>query len=329
MLAASAVNNSKRSRSITLPSAESQSQLYCRVLRDAALRPLQVSYVEAQSIRHVFARPPQQPLRLGSFKGNIGHLEAASGVAAVSKVLLMLQHRLIPPQANFSVPNSAISPLAEAGLEIPVRLEPWKGPFRAAMVKNYGASGTNAAMVLCQAPLTRRTLTANTLRRHPILITAHTLYSLRKYCRVLLDSIEAEHAVSGETLAPSIAFSLAQRQNHSLGHRVVFSASSVDELKIRLHTQIKNEAAEPQMPQGGPKPVVLVFAGQTGRPARLSRAAYVGSLLLQRHLDHCDRTLQTLGFYGLYPHLFGEELVDDLVHLHCMQFSIQYSVAKS
>ncbi|KAG5818896.1 hypothetical protein H9Q74_001596 [Fusarium xylarioides] len=145
VLAASAVNNSKGSRSITLPSTESQSSLYRSVLQTAGLHPHQVSYVEAhgtgtqkgdpiewQSIRDVFGgshRSGSPPLRLGSVKGNIGHSGAASGVAALVKVLLMLQNRQIPPQANFLVLNPAIPSLEEANIDIPVCMEPWKAPF--------------------------------------------------------------------------------------------------------------------------------------------------------------------------------------------------------
>ncbi|KAG5757376.1 hypothetical protein H9Q70_000026 [Fusarium xylarioides] len=349
VLAASAVNNSKGSRSITLPSTESQSSLYRRVLQTAGLHPHQVSYVEAhgtgtqkgdpiewQSIRDVFGgshRSGSPPLRLGSVKGNIGHSGAASGVAALVKVLLMLQNRQIPPQANFLVLNPAIPSLEEANIDIPVCMEPWKAPFRAAMVNNYDASGTNAAMLLCQPPLAspERIMSAGQSHQYPILITSHSESSLRQYCRTLLHFVETQRGVPGDSLLPSIAFRLAQRQNESYGHRVAFSARSADELKVRLHSLAHNndDDVKARRLQGRPKPVVLVFAGQTGRQALLSREAYLSSILLQHHLDRCDRILQTMGLHSLFPRIFETEPVDDLVDLHCMHFSLQYSVAVS
>ncbi|KAF4447576.1 polyketide synthase [Fusarium austroafricanum] len=349
VLAASAVNNTKGSRSITLPSAESQSHLYRLVLQTAGLHPQQVSYVEAhgtgtqkgdpiewQSIQNVFGgrdRTGLPSLHLGSVKGNIGHCEAASGVAALVKVLLMLQNCQIPPQANFSVLNPAISSLEEANMDIPVCLEPWTAPFRAAMVNNYGASGTNAAMLVCQPPLAppEPIMSASQLHQYPILITSHSKSSLREYCRTLLEFVETQRCVPGDSLLPSIAFHLAQRQNESYGHRVAFSARSVDELKVQLHSRAHSNDADSKAPrpQGRPKPVVLVFAGQTGRQAFLSRESYLSSSLLQHHLDRCDRILQTMGLHSLFPRIFETEPIDDLVDLHCMHFSLQYSVAAS
>ncbi|PTD07098.1 Non-reducing polyketide synthase andM [Fusarium culmorum] len=349
VLAASAVNNSKGSRSITLPSIESQSHLYRRVLQAAGLHPHQVSYVEAhgtgtqkgdpiewQSIQNVFGgrdRSGLPPLRLGSVKGNIGHCEAASGVAALVKVILMLQNRQIPPQANFSVLNPALPSLEEANMDIPVCLEPWEAPFRAAMVNNYGASGTNAAMLVCQPPLAspERLMSAGQLHQCPILIASHSESSIRQYCRTLLSFVETQRCVLGDSLLPSIAFHLGQQQNESCRHRVAFSATSADELKVRLHSQAHNndDDSKASKPQGRPKPVVLVFAGQTGRQALLSREVYLSSSLLQHHLDRCDRILQTMGLHSLFPRIFETEPVDDLVDLHCMHFSLQYSVAAS
>lgn len=347
VVAASAVNNSKGSRSITLPSSESQSHLYRRVLQTAGMHPRQVSYVEAhgtgtqkgdpvecQSIREVFGghlRSGSPPLHLGSVKGNVGHSEAASGLAALVKVLLMLQHRLIPPQANFSMLNPTIPSLEEANMKIPIQLEAWQGPFRAALVNNYGASGTNAAMVICQPPPAQSepTTMSTKTRQYPVLVAAHSAASLRQYCRALLHFIDTQQGGREEALLRSVAFGLAQRQNHSLGHRTIFSASSTEELRTRLLLEVHDDNIKVRKPHGDPKPVVLVFAGQTGRRVRLSHEAYIGSILLQRHLDRCDRTLQTMGLHSLFPRIFDTDPIDDLVDLHCMQFSLQYSVAAS
>ncbi|UNI24539.1 Type I Iterative PKS [Purpureocillium takamizusanense] len=348
VLAASAVNSSKGNRSITLPSSESQSDLYKHVLQRAGMHPCQVSYIEAhgtgtqkgdpiecQSIRQVFGQNPQLQLprlRLGSVKGNIGHGGGASGVAAVVKVLLMLQHRLIPPQANFAVLNPAIPSLEEANMEIPQHLSPWEGSFRAALVNNYGASGTNVAMIMCQPPRTPFERTTSETAKpllYPILISAHSTASLRRYCSALLRLLETHHGTLGNTLLPSVAFQLAQCQNHSLVHRITSSAGSSDELRALLRTTIDRDDAAPWKPRENPKPVVFVFAGQTGGRPLLSQEVYQESILLRRHLDRCDRALQTIGLHSIFPYIFEADSIFDLVTLHCMLFSLQYSVASS
>ncbi|GKT46889.1 citrinin polyketide synthase [Colletotrichum spaethianum] len=350
VLAASAVNNSKGSRSITLPSSESQSTLYRNVLRLANLDPRDVSYVEAhgtgtqkgdpvecQSIRSVFGkdkRAGSPAIRFGSIKGNFGHGEAASGIASLTKVLLMLEHRLITPQANFSVLNPAIPSLEEDNMEISVETVPWNEPYRVALVNNYGASGANAAMVVCQPPMRphRVISTSPIAHRFPIILAANTAVALIRCGRALSHFIENYPGGFGDEHLPSFAFHLAQRQNHSLAHRTMFSVASAAELRAHLETLVqrsdKNGNTEAtQNTKSGPKPVVLLFSGQTGRRAHLNRDAYLGFSLLRRHLDRCNRTLQALGLHSLFPRIFDTEPVEDLVDLHCMQFALQYSVA--
>ncbi|KAF6802911.1 Iterative polyketide synthase CazM 5 [Colletotrichum sojae] len=368
VLAASAINTCKGTRSITLPSSESQSSLYERVLRLADLRPGDVSYVEAhgtgtkkgdpiecQSIRAVFGRDHRcsgsgsgsqsRPLRLGSVKANFGHAEAASGIASLVKVLLMLRHRLITPQVNFATLNPAIPPLEEDNMEVAVEAASWEGPWRTALVNNYGASGTNAAVVVCQPPpqtktsSTERALSLSNItatpRRFPFLIAAHTAAALRRSCRALLNFLETRPGGFCDEDLPSFAFHLAQRQNHGLAHRAVFSAGSSAELTAHLGAQAEAGGggdaeyhAVARHPKTTPaKPVVLLFSGQTGRRAHLNRDVYDASRLLQRHLDRCDRVLQALGLGSLFPRIFDAEPVEDLVQLHCMQFALQYSAA--
>lgn len=352
VIVGSATNNSKGNTSITVPSSQSQSSLYRRVLKMACMQPSQVSYVEAhgtgtqkgdpveyQSIRNVFGGAGRT-LRFGSVKGNIGHSESASGVASLIKSLLMLQHGQIPPQANLSVLNPALGSLEEANMEIPRQLQQWDEPFRAICVNNYGASGSNAVMIVCQPPPPRaadvRRLAA-TSPQYPFLIASHSDAALQRYCRGLLHVIQtyeqqqtSSDVGSDKAFLSRIAFNLAQKQNHPLQCRATFQAGSLSELKACLDIELKTPQT-PQTPRKPltSKPVVLVFAGQTGHRPRLSQEAYRLSVLLQRHLDRCDRVLQTLGLRSLFPHVFGEEPIEDLADLHCMQFSIQYAAASS
>lgn len=340
VIVGSATNNSRGNTSITVPSSDSQSDLYRRVLQMAGMQPSQVSYVEAHgtgtqkgdpvecaSIQKVFGGAERR-LRFGSVKGNIGHSESASGVASLIKVLLMLQHGQIPPQANLSVLNPALGSLEDSNMEIPQHLQPWDEAFRAACVNNYGASGSNAAMIVCQPPPphvvagdARRPSPAATCTRYPFLVSAHSGAALRRYCRELVRLVEKH-----DQHLPTLAFNLAQKQNHALGCRTAFQAASLTELKACITDEIKTGEGEHRTAS---RPVVLVFAGQTGHRSRLSQEAYHGSLLLQRHLDRCDRVLQSMGLRSLFPHIFGDEPIEDLVDLHCMQFSVQYAAASA
>lgn len=90
---------------------------------------------------------------IGSVKTNIGHLESASGIAGLIKLALALKHRQIPPSLHFQTPNPKI-PFEELRLRVPTALEPWpngSGP-RLAGINSFGFAGTNAHVVLAEAP---------------------------------------------------------------------------------------------------------------------------------------------------------------------------------
>ncbi|KAF9077256.1 hypothetical protein BDP27DRAFT_1441966 [Rhodocollybia butyracea] len=165
------VNQSGLAQSITHPHGPTQSALFEQVLRNSAIAPSRVNVVEAHgtgtqagdvnelaSIRRVLTagRSPSNPLHVTSVKGNIGHLEAASGVAGLAKLLLMLKHRRIPPQVSFSQLNPLIDPLESDAIVInrtSVQWEPSsKGHGRVALLNNFGAAGSNAALVLEDMP---------------------------------------------------------------------------------------------------------------------------------------------------------------------------------
>uniref|UniRef100_UPI003D748FE3 type I polyketide synthase n=1 Tax=Streptomyces sp. bgisy032 TaxID=3413773 RepID=UPI003D748FE3 len=168
---ASAVNNDGATPGLTVPGQETQE----RVLREAydrgGLDPDAVQYVElhgtgtpvgdpieAAALGAVLgtARSGAGPLRVGSVKTNVGHLEGAAGIVGLIKTLLALRHRRLPASLNFDTPNPAI-PLTELGLEVQRETGDWPAPDRPliAGVSSFGMGGTNAHVVLGEAPATR------------------------------------------------------------------------------------------------------------------------------------------------------------------------------
>lgn len=347
VLAATTSNTAKGNRSITLPSCQSQVDLYQSALRMARMEPSLVSYVEAhgtgtqkgdpiecQSIRRVLGQkstgPRTVPLRLGSVKSNIGHCEAASGLAALIKVLMMLQHNTLPPQANFTALNPAIPPLHSDKMEILLTPKPWDCSFLAALVNNYGASGSNVAMIVCQPPpLHPETRFQKEMGLFPVLLTAHSSMGLCKFARSISNFIEAQPWNDEDGMLPLITASLAQLQYSHFRHRRVFAVSSMRELRTELRSQVETRNVQQRRTDNSSNPTILVFAGQTGRRPSLTHEAYLGSIILRGHLNRCDRLLQVMGYRSLFPRIFNSELIDDLIDLHCMLFALQYSIALS
>lgn len=170
---ATASNQDGRTPVLTQPSATAQESLIRHVYKKAALSPDSTRYfeahgtgtpvgdpIEATAIGRVFGptRSPQDPLYVGSIKANIGHLEAASGLAALVKCVLMLERGIIPPVAMFNRLNPDIDSTL-LNIDIPTRCINWPGEIantnshslRRVSVQSFGYGGTNAHAILDDA----------------------------------------------------------------------------------------------------------------------------------------------------------------------------------
>ncbi|MFQ3618314.1 MAG: beta-ketoacyl synthase N-terminal-like domain-containing protein [Cyanobacteriota bacterium] len=163
----SATNHDGRSSGLTVPNGLAQQAVIRQALSQSRLEPSQITYLEAhgtgtvlgdsielEALGQVFGnsgtnRP--DPLWIGSVKPNIGHLEAASGMAGLIKVVLALQHQILPPHLHLRQPNPQI-PWAQLPLKVPTVPTRWDAPRRIAGVNAFGFSGANAHVVLTEAP---------------------------------------------------------------------------------------------------------------------------------------------------------------------------------
>ncbi|WP_059362232.1 type I polyketide synthase [Lentzea aerocolonigenes] len=160
----SAVNNGGAA-TMTTPSADAQRSVVQAALRRAGVDGSEVQYVElhgtgtpvgdpieAAALGAVFGSG-RAPLAVGSVKTNLGHLEAAAGIAGLIKTLLSLRHRELPPSLNFSTPNPRI-PLDELNLTVQDALSPWPRPdaLLTAGVSSFGMGGTNCHVVVTEWP---------------------------------------------------------------------------------------------------------------------------------------------------------------------------------
>ncbi len=165
VISGSAVNHDGRSSGLTVPNGQAQRELLHCALNNAKISPDDVSYIEAHATGTVLGDPIEvnaildvfshrnnnNPLFLGSIKPNIGHLESAAGVASIIKIILMLQHRIIPKQLHFNKLNPYID-LKQAPISIPTRIIPWQVNKYFAGVSSFGFSGTNAHVILTTSP---------------------------------------------------------------------------------------------------------------------------------------------------------------------------------
>ena len=167
LIRGSAINQDGHSNGLTAPSAMAQEAVIRQALRNAGVSPEQVGYIEAhgtgtslgdpieiEALTKVLGQPRSTgTTALGSVKTNIGHLEAAAGIAGLIKTVLALHHEAIPPHLHFRTLNPNIS-LTNTPFAIPTKVQPWptNGERRFAGVSAFGFGGTNAHIVLEEAP---------------------------------------------------------------------------------------------------------------------------------------------------------------------------------
>ncbi|KAI8958242.1 hypothetical protein F5Y11DRAFT_362834 [Daldinia sp. FL1419] len=350
-----AVNQNSSCSPITVPDSQSQSDLYLQALAGGGVLPSEVSYVEAHgtgtpvgdpiecaSIRTAFGSPNRtQELVIGSVKDVIGHTEAASGVAGVIKTLLMMQHGIIPKQPNFTRLNPKIPALEPDKLAIAAQARPWQtNTRRAALINNYGAAGSNAAIVVREyrrnpAPQdTISQLPENNKIEYPIFISAKTQESVRAYSAALRTFLDRNPSIS----LGDVAYNLARKQNRTFEYASTWTTASLPALKQDLEAIASGSRPVPQRNVDKkkktaavqwPVPVVLCFGGQTGRSIYLSRDLVNSTPLLRIHLESCNEASQSLGLPSFFPRIFDPAPADDLVFLHAMLFSVQYASARA
>jgi acyl transferase domain-containing protein/NADPH:quinone reductase-like Zn-dependent oxidoreductase/acyl carrier protein len=279
VIRASGVNQDGRTSGITVPNPEAQADLIRRVIGESGLRPEQIGYVEAhgtgtavgdplemaaigETLGHVEGRTVD--LVVGSIKNSIGHLEAAAGVASVIKAALTLHRRQLAPQARLNQLNPDI-PFAEHRLRVITEAEPFPADYTtaAASVSGFGYGGTNAHVVLVEAPEP----TGPVARRAPaqvLPVSGRNEVGARELARELIPLVD-DPAVDPVVLADAM---WSRRSHHNYRFAVPF-ADRFD-LRSRLEAVVDGSAAGGRTVTDGTAPA-FVFSGMGPQWWRMGR----------------------------------------------------------
>ena len=338
-----AMNQDGRSHGLTAPNGPSQQAVIRAALANAGLAASAVGYVEAhgtgtalgdpievQSVGTVLGegRTPDQPLRLGSVKTNLGHLESAAGVAGLIKAVLALQHREIPGQLHFVHPSPHIPWDQYPFLSVPTTTLAWESAdgLRIAGVSAFGFSGTNVHMVLEEAPEPEALLPVPERPVHLLALSGKTPTALH----ALVDAMARRLAPGGDSLADICWSSNTARA--ALPHRVAVRASSAADMRIHLErfaAQQPEEAVTAGTAAEDAAPRVLFTF-----PDRLSgmgRQLYDTEPAFRRALVECDALLQDRLQPGLvqvmYPAAGQPPPREQGAYAGPILFAIEYALA--
>ncbi|TGJ84467.1 hypothetical protein E0Z10_g4327 [Xylaria hypoxylon] len=338
VIAATAVQQNQNCTPIFVPNVPSLGDLFRSVISKAHLKPSQISVVEAHgtgtpvgdpaeyaSIKEVLGganHTPEKPLILGSVKGLVGHLEGTSGVVALIKLLLMLHVGMVPPQASFTSMNPTIRAQPTDNISICTKMQPWDAGFRIGLINNYGASGSNASMVVAQPPMLRAPSTSMMPKggKYPFWLGGHDSDSLLrriKALRAYIGRVRGRHSLG------NLSYNVARQNNRNLDNRVVICATSLDELDGKLAELNRGEPRP-----AGDKDVVLCFGGQVSTFVGLDRQLYESVALLRNHLNSVDVAARSLGVTSIFPGIFKRTPIQDTVLLQVALFAVQYACAR-
>ncbi|MFE1929470.1 type I polyketide synthase [Streptomyces sp. NPDC059474] len=335
----SAVNQDGASNGLTAPNGPSQQRVIRQALADARLSPSEVDAVEAHGTGTTLGDPIEaqallatygqertgdRPLWLGSLKSNIGHTQAAAGVAGVIKMVMALRHGLLPATLHIDAPSPHVNWDSDA-----VRLltEPVEWPRderpRRAGVSSFGISGTNAHLIVEQAPepdpAPAGARTDEDDRPVPWVLSARSAEALRGQAREL-----AAHMAADDTPTPrEVGWSLITTRT-AFEHRAVVVGESRAEL-IAAVEALATEGTHPGVVHtgtaaatGGAGPV-LVFPGQGSQWAGMGAGLLDASPVFAARVAECERALALHVDWSLTDVLRGAEGAAELSRVDVVQ----------
>ena len=326
LIRGSAVNQDGRSQGLTAPNGPAQERVIQAALASAGLSPADVDVVEAHGTGTALGDPieaqallatygqghsRERPVRLGSIKSNLGHTQAAAGVAGVIKMVLAMQHGLLPKTLHAAVPSPHID-WSSGAVAILTESTAWpdSGHARRAGVSSFGISGTNAHIILEEAPAEPSATAAASERvpvplasSSPLLVSGKTEAALRAQAAALRAHLEAHP----ELELRDVAWSLATTRTH-FEHRAVVVASEPAE-RLSALSALSEGKASPFVALGqatSAGKIVFVFPGQGSQWVGMGRSLLSTSEVFRAQIEACGRALSPYVDWSLLSVLLGE-----------------------
>ncbi|PZN81691.1 MAG: short-chain dehydrogenase [Candidatus Methylumidiphilus alinenensis] len=347
----SAVNHDGRSSGLTVPNGVSQQKLIRQALANGKLTPGEIGYIEAHGTGTVLGDPIEvdalhavfgertEPLVLGSVKTNIGHLEAAAGVAGVIKTVLALQHAQIPPHLHFTEPNPHVA-WDQLSMVVPTTLRPWpRLKKRIAGISSFSLSGTNAHVIIEEAPAMPARPAAIEPPLYLLTLSAKTETALRALAQHYAECLDKRQQTAADRgdgwCLGDICFTTHQGRAH-FAHRLGVAAATLGQAQARLEAFVRGE-----MPLGivqgdvsapTPPKIAFLFTGQGSQYVGMGKRLYETQPIFRQALDRCGELLAPLLGQSLTALMFGEgqgeTALEETCHTQPALFALEYALAQ-
>ena len=293
----SAINNDGADKvGYTAPSVSGQASVIAEALSVSDIDPQTIQYIEThgtgtrvgdpieiQALNRAFdADSREQACALGSVKTNIGHLDEAAGVAGLIKTVLSLEQATLPPSLHFESLNPQID-LSDSPFYINATLRPWPAADRPprAGVSSFGIGGTNAHVVLEQAPTVPETVTDGF---YTVPISARSAAAVERACAALADHLDSTPKLCATSVARTM-----QAGRKAFEFRTAVCGATLDDLTRELRSR--------RAPDGpsSKRPVAFMFPGQGSQHVQMAAELYAAEPFFREQLDRCTALLKREG----------------------------------
>ncbi len=345
LIRGSAVNQDGPSSGLTVPNGIAQQALLRKALANALVEPPEVSYIEAhgtgtslgdpievESLGAVLCqgRSKEQPLIIGSVKTNIGHLESAAGVAGLIKLVLALQNQEIPPHLHLKNPNPHIR-WGELPVEVATQRIPWNsanGP-RIAGVSGFGVSGTNAHLIVAEAPARQLQAVESERPVHLLSLSAKTEEALEElvshfYTALKTNPNLADVCFTANTGRSVFAHRLALVAKNSAQVREQLAAYSFGQNQTGVLKKQVNNTPVPK--------IAFLFTGEGSQYVDMGRQLYETQPTFRQAIERCDAILrpylQQPLLSVLYPTDGSDSPIDQTIYAQPTLFALEYALCE-
>ncbi len=332
------VNQDGESTGISAPNGRAQEKVIAGALRAAGLAAEDIDYIEAHgtgtrvgdrteltAIGNVMepARGKDRPALVGSVKSNIGHLEAASGIAGLEKVLLAFRHGMIPGNLHFKTPNPEID-WNRYPVEVVAANRPWpRGDKpRVAGVSSFGFVGTNAHLIVEEPPAGRQGRPAAERSHHTLLLSSRTPDALRTLFRRYAAFLKEPDAGDLADICHTAAVG-----RHHFEYRAAVTGEDAGAILDGLNDLLEQgDFAQIGRERG----VAFLYTGQGAQYVGMGRGLFRTQPAFRRAMEDCDRVYREAEGTSLLDMLYGEDAdaaaVGNTRYAQPLLFAVEYAL---
>lgn len=351
VIAGTGINQDGRSNGLTAPNGASQAKLMKKVLRNAKLKSDDIDYVEMHgtgtplgdpieinAVAEIYGANRTRPLKVGSVKSNIGHLEPAAGMASIIKVLLSLRNEVLPANLHFNKPNSYIQ-----WDKLPVKVVDQKTEWaksdkvRYAAINGFGFGGSNAHVII-EEYCDKNEVVAEKIERNTtdgfdymLKISAKNGKSLRNY---MLNFVKNLEECKDEDFVDLLY--MANRGRVDFNNRVVITAKNRMEMADKLKALLIGGAPAGVYYNYGnqtefvkKRKVAMLFTGQGSQYIDMGRKLYESNSVFKESMLRCDKLFRPFLLKSIVQMIYSEtdeEMIAKTVYAQPLIFSINYAL---